>query len=115
MSKKKIFIIFFLILLSILIALFFSNFFSKKNTIISEDLLNEQTEQKNYNSNILLYPDYFYLQDYIKNGIRNVNNNNIQLLNNTIQFKDKKDNIVFRSKNKKYRFLEKHFDKNNNF
>ena len=58
MSKKKIFIIFFLILLSILIALFFSNFFSKKNTIISEDLLNEQIEQKNYNSNIIKNVNY---------------------------------------------------------
>jgi len=58
MSKKKNFIIFFLILLSILIALFFSNFFSKKNTIISEDLLNEQIEQKNYNSNIIKNVNY---------------------------------------------------------
>ena len=58
MSKKKNFIIFFLILLSILITLFFSNFFSKKNKITSEDLLKEQIEQKNYNSNIIKNVNY---------------------------------------------------------
>ena len=53
MTKKKKFIIFFLILLSILISLFYSDFFLKKNEITSEDLLKEQIEQKNYNSNII--------------------------------------------------------------
>ena len=58
MTKKKIFIIFFLILLSILIALFYSNFFSKKNKITPEDLIKEQIEQKNYNSNIIKNVNY---------------------------------------------------------
>ena len=73
------------------------------------------SQQKFYNSNILLYPDNFFLFDYTKKGIRGVNNNNINNINNNIQFKDKKDNIIFRSNNRKYRFLENNFDKNNSF
>ncbi len=73
------------------------------------------SQQKFHNSKILLYPDYFYLQDYTKNGVRGVNNENIIKLNLENPFDAKLDNIMFRSSNRKYFFLQNNFDNSNTF
>lgn len=73
------------------------------------------TQQKYFNSNNILYPDYFFLKDYSKSIIRNVSNFNILLLNNKKKFNSKINEIIFRSNNRKYKFLINYFDKNDSF
>ena len=119
MSKKKIFIIFFLILLSILIALFFINFFLKKNTIISEDLLNEQIEQKNYNSNIIKNVNYKsrdvrgneYIIDASEGQI-DISNSDIIFLTNVKAFikMNNSEDIVITSDYGKYKITSEYGD-----
>ena len=61
MTKKKNFLIFFLIFFFISIALFFNHFFFKKDNDTTETLSKEkleQSEQKNYNSNIIKDVNY---------------------------------------------------------
>lgn len=61
---------------------------------------------------MLICPDNYFLDDYSKmTRLKEGNYNSfINDLNNTIKFKDKKDKIVFRSTNRKYRQIGKKFD-----